>query len=299
MMHEVFDDRGRKLMFGRAPQRIVSLVPSDTYSVVALGCLESLVGRTDYCNQPADALQAVPSVGGTKNPNLEAIYALEPDLVLANQEENTRSDLEKIAQAGFKVLVSFPKRVSDGLSHLARLARILRVHDQPKARELIRKGYQAFREAEQVKYEDGELDVFVPIWMDPLMTIHGETYISDMLELCGARNVFRDRERRYPLAADLGKLTPLSAEKVGKRDIRYPRITWEELVQRDPEVVLLPDEPHPFSEQDAEQFRALTIRAAQSKRVVFCEGKDLCWAGAQAVEGLPRLRSLLDSLRKT
>jgi ABC-type Fe3+-hydroxamate transport system substrate-binding protein len=138
---------------------------------------------------------------------------------------------------------------------------------------------------------------FCPIWMKPLMTIHGDTFISDMLDLCGAVNVFADRERRYPLAADLGQARPLPPEKTAGRDTRYPRVTADEVVARAPELVLLPDEPHPFSEEDADEFRALDIPAARSGAVVRTGGKDLCWYGARSVEGLPRLRSLVDRWR--
>ena len=74
MIVRVFDDRKRELTFGTPPKRIVSLVPSDTYSVAALGCAGALVGRTDYCDLPEDIVRRVPSVGGTKNPKLEAIF---------------------------------------------------------------------------------------------------------------------------------------------------------------------------------------------------------------------------------
>jgi hypothetical protein len=125
------------------------------------------------------------------------------------------------------------------------------------------------------------------------MTIHGATFISDMLDLCGAQNVFADRERRYPLAADLGKARALPPEKVEGRDVRYPRVTIDEVVARAPELVLLPDEPHPFSEEDADVFRALDIPAARGGAVVRTGGKDLCWYGARSVEGLPRVRELV------
>src|SRR5271156_1378803 len=131
MILKVTDDRGRELLFSRAPTRVVSLVPSDTLSVAALGFAETLVGRTDYCELPAEVVGKVPSVGGTKNPRVDDVCALEPDLVLANQEENTRGDLEALAQRGFRVYVAFPKRVADGLAHLARLARILGVEKDP------------------------------------------------------------------------------------------------------------------------------------------------------------------------
>lgn len=296
-MLRVQDDMKRVLTFGRAPKRIVSLVPSDTYSVAALGCGGSLVGRTDYCELPSDVIAKLPSVGGTKNPSVSAICDLSPDLVIANQEENTKGDLEALAARGVKVLVAFPKRAADGLAHLARLARILQVERDPAVRALLKRGYEAIREAEDARSRLVPLRTFCPIWMDPLMTIHGETFISDVLDLAGAQNVFVDRQRRYPLAADLGKARPLSAEKAAGRDVRYPRVTLDEVVTRAPELVLLPDEPHPFSDADAEVFRALPIPAASRGAVVRTGGKDLCWYGAMTIEGLPRVRALVERFR--
>jgi ABC-type Fe3+-hydroxamate transport system substrate-binding protein len=133
--------------------------------------------------------------------------------------------------------------------------------------------------------------------MDPLMTIHGATFISDVLELVGAENVFANRERRYPLAADVAGAAPLPAERVAGRDVRYPRVTLPEVVAAQPELVLLPDEPHPFTAADAQLFRELDIPAAKAGSVVFCDGKDLMWYGARSLEGLARLRALVDAAR--
>jgi len=249
MMTKIVDDRKRELLFSSVPKRVVSLVPSDTYTVAALGGAAALVGRTDYCELPADVVARLPSVGGTKNPKLDAIAALEPDLILANQEENTKSDLEALAQRGFRVYVAFPKRVAEGLAHMARLARIFRVDSEAKA--LLKRGYDALRAAEEARAAHAPVRTFCPIWMSPLMTIHGATYISDMLDLCGAENVFADRERRYPLAADVAGAKALPPDAVGDRDVRYPRVSMDEVNARAPELVLLPDEPHPFSEADA------------------------------------------------
>lgn len=291
------DDRHRELTFPGAPKRVVSLVPSDTFSVAALGCAGALVGRTDYCELPAEVVAKLPSVGGTKNAKVEAILDLSPDLVIANQEENTRGDLEALAQKGVRVFIAFPKTVAHGLSHLARLARIFRLERDANVRELVKAGYAALRDAEAARAANVPLRAFCPIWMDPLMTVHGDTFISDMLDLAGAQNVFADRERRYPLAADLGKAKPLPPEKVEGRDTRYPRVPMEEVVARAPEIVLLPDEPHPFSEADADVFRKLPIPAAARGAVVRTSGKDLCWYGAQSVEGIGRVRALIDTLR--
>jgi hypothetical protein len=133
--------------------------------------------------------------------------------------------------------------------------------------------------------------------MKPLMTINGATFMSDVLDLAGAQNVFADRERRYPLAADLGKAVPLSQEEVAGRDTRYPRVTLDEVVARAPELVVLPDEPHPFSEDDAAVFRELAIPAARRGAVVRTSGKDICWYGARTVAGIGRVRALVDAHR--
>lgn len=287
------DDMGRTLSLPAAPRRVVSLVPSDTLTVADLGCGSALVGRTDYCELPEDLAAKLPSVGGTKNPNAERILDLAPDLVLANQEENTKKDLEALAQRGVRVFVAFPKRVADGIGHLARLARIFRVDGDANVRALCKAGYEAVREAEAARAQMSLVPTFCPIWMSPLMTIHGDTFISDMLSLAGADNIFRDRERRYPLAADLGAAAAWTVDQVGERDTRYPRVTMEEVNRRNPELVLLPDEPHPFSDADAELFRAEPTTAAANGHVVKTSGKDLCWYGSRSVEGLPRLSALI------
>ncbi len=295
MILKVSDDRGRELLFSRPPSRVVSLVPSDTLSVAALGFAGALVGRTDYCELPEDIVAKLPSVGGTKNPRVDEVCALEPDLILANQEENTKGDLEALAQRGFRVYVAFPKRVSEGIAHLAKLARIFRA--EADGRALVKRAYEEHRAAEDERSRAVPLRTFCPIWMSPLMTIHGATFISDMLDLVGAQNVFADRERRYPLAADLGSAKPLPPEKVGDRDTRYPRVTMEEVNARAPDLVLLPDEPHPFSEEDAAVFRAQPTPAAARGAVHRIDGKDLCWYGARSVEGIPRLRALAQAWR--
>jgi len=279
----ILDDRQRELVFLRPPQRIVSLVPSETLNVVALGAGGRLVGRTRYCDPVASAVE----VGGTKDADVDAVARLSPDLVLANQEENSRVHLEQLAQLGLPLLVAFPKTVAHGLSHLARLAKVLEVD----VRELLRKGYAAISEAEDALRERRPLRAFVPIWMDPLMTVNGQTYMSDALRLGGCENVFAGRERLYPLAADLGQAVPRPA---GTRDTRYPRVTLGEVVRCEPRIVLLPDEPHPFSEEDAQVFRRAL---PEGTRVVRCGGRDFSWYGAQSVEGIPRLRALIDSLR--
>ncbi|MCW5801835.1 MAG: ABC transporter substrate-binding protein [Deltaproteobacteria bacterium] len=270
------DDLGRQLVFAQPPRRVVSLVPSDTYSVIALGAGELLVGRTTYCESPEAA--AVPVVGGTKDVDVEAVVALAPELVIANQEENTRQALEAIAARGVKVLVSLPRRVPDGSAHLARLARILGVGERDPARTLIRRAY-ALPPASAA--ETGPR-AFVPIWKDPWMTLNADTFGSDVLAHAGVANAFGDRQRLYPLAADLGKGPAIEATG---RDVRYPRVTLDEVRARSPELVVLPSEPYAFTAGDEAELRA----ALPGARIVRVDGKDLFWYGAWTVDALARL----------
>ncbi|MFO0762121.1 MAG: helical backbone metal receptor [Byssovorax sp.] len=294
----VTDDRNRTLLLPGAPRRVVSLVPSDTYSLVKLGAKERLVGRTRYCVAPEGEVEDIVVVGGTKDVDVDAVIALAPDLVVANQEENSRRDIERLDAAGLRVLVSFPRTLSAGVSQMARLCRALGLDGGTEpARSVLAAAYHALREAEQAAATLRPVRTFCPIWMDPLMTIHRDTFISDALRVAGAENVFAGRERRYPLAADLG-LTLETSDRGEGRDLRYPRITKEELCAAQPELVLLPDEPHPFGEADAAVFRSLPIPAAEKGQILFCDGKDLMWYGARAIEGLGRLATLVAGARK-
>ena len=208
-----------------------------------------------------------------------------------NQEENTRSDIEALVSRGLRVYVGFPQRVADGFAHLARIARILHLSQEPAVRGLFREAYAL------LSVPTLELAVprraFCPIWMKPLMTINGQTYISDTMSACGLENVFARRDRLYPLSADLGLGDPVLAID---RDTRYPRVSQDELVQSAPHVVMLPTEPHPFTSEDEQQMRGWFAGVAHAPRFVSVDGKDLCWHGAWALHGLPRMRAALRKL---
>jgi hypothetical protein len=133
--------------------------------------------------------------------------------------------------------------------------------------------------------------------MDPLMTVHGDTFVSDMLGLCGMANVFADRARRFPLAADIGQVTAHGLERLGDRDTRYPRIAIDEVVARAPEAIVLPDEPYAFTEADAAFFRDLATPAGARGAVERTSGRDVTWHGAWSIDAIDRVRSLAARLR--
>lgn len=294
-MLRIRDDVGRELLLARPPRRVVSLVPSDTQTLFDLGAGDRLVGRTRYCVEPASEVGALPEVGGTKDTDVDAVMELGPELVIANKEENARGPIEALMKRGAPVFVCFPRTAAAGVAHMARLARMLGIEADDRARDAVRRGYRAVERA-LANRAPVPRPVFLPIWMDPLMTVGGDTFASDMLALAGAANVFADRVRRYPLAADLGLRNALPPEQVGERDTRYPRVTLAEVAERNPAAVLLPDEPHPFSEDDAAVFRAEPLPSATRANVRFCDGKDVFWYGSRTADALPRLTELIQSL---
>lgn len=276
-MLRVSDDLGRELIFHRAPVRVVSLVPSETYNWCRLGGQESIVGRTDYCVLPL-AVQEIPSVGGTKNFSVEKVLELKPDLVLANKEENTESRIRKLVDAGVRVFVSFPKTVSQGLSHVARLGRILDAGEV--SRPILKEAYESFQKLKVLPHTGRR--IFVPIWNEPLMTFNELTFASDVLDVVGVGNIFAHRERKYPLMADIGRGKPLSPEEVADRDTRYPRVTWEEVRALGPNFVWLPDEPYAFSERDRREFSEQL--GVSEENVMLISGQALFWPGLRAIE---------------
>ena len=292
-MVEVLDAINRHVRLDEPPRRVVSLVPSETLSVVELAGLERLVGRTDYCVEPAGAVDDVPSVGGTKGFDVGAVKALRPDLVLANMEENSRPLVEGMIAAGLPVHVSFPRTVADSLAYLETLCGLLGV-DADRSSTIS--GCRGAWSAAEGTTRSGMLPVFVPIWKDPWMTFDAGAYASDVLRVCGAQNVFAGRARRYPLAADLGRADPLSDDRVEGRDTRYPRIRLEEVVERGARAILLPNEPYAFGEEDAQYFRVLA--STTPLEVELVDGKDLFWYGTHMAVALERLTASVASLRE-
>ncbi len=287
---EATDVTGHHLRLPEAPRRIVSLVPSETESLAALGALDRIVGRTDFCEEPRGRIEHVPSVGGTKNPRLEDILALRPELVLANREENPRKVVEALRAEGVAVFVSMPEGPQEALHWLTELARLLGLPLDP-APKPVRRLQRALRHHPPPTPGAPTLRLFVPIWQAPTMTFDGRTYASALLQRVGAWNVFSDRPRRYPLAADLGNAP---ARPAPGRDTRYPRLSEDEIVARRPECIWLPDEPYRHGADDVRHYEKLFERQGLAPpRIRLISGKDLFWYGARTAEALERLSALV------
>jgi ABC-type hemin transport system substrate-binding protein len=284
------------LSFARPPQRVVSLVPSMTESLFDLGAGAALVGVSEYCRPPEAERARLPIVGGTKSVDVQAVVDLKPDLVLANQEENTREAVEALEAAGVKVWVTFPRSVDEAIQVLWALVRLFRLtHAAATVQTLEMTTAWTARAAAA----EGPVPVFLPIWEDDgspsgpwWMTISQGTYVHDVLAICGAANVFGDRPRRYPLAADLGQGEP---EDPAGRDTRYPRVTKDEIVARAPELILLPSEPYAYRDLDVGRM-AVAFRgtpAAESGRILTIDGSLLTWHGTRLGRALAELPGLI------
>jgi ABC-type Fe3+-hydroxamate transport system substrate-binding protein len=260
------DALNRRLELAGPPQRVVSLVPSLTEWLFAIGAGERVVGVTDYCIEPVAALAGLPRLRGTKNPDRAAIQALRPDLVLADQEENRERDVLALEAAGVSVYVTAMRSVADVPTQLATLAEALGVSAQAAP------GLEAIRTtiAAAERRAGPRRPTLCFIWRDPWMAVGAETYAGDLLQLSGADN--------------------LALHLPG----RYPRATLDAFLALRPELILLPSEPYAFSERDLEAFLPhRDVPAVREGRIVLCDGMALTWPGPRTAEALRGFATLI------
>lgn len=274
-----------------SPSRVISLVPSITESLFELGVGDAVVGITDFCIYPAAELSKLPRIGGTKNPRVADIIALQPDLVFANQEENTPAAVNALRAVGIEVVVAFPKTVEQAIADLRDIA--VRFASAEAARKVEALAAQAAAARAQ---PPALSRAFVPIWYDQeggwWMTLNRHTFTHDLLALCGFENVFADRQRRYPLTADLGRGDPQPADG---RDTRYPRVTAAEIAAAAPQVALLPSEPYAFGA--AERTSLATAIGLPVESIFLIDGSLLTWPGTRLGTAITALQRLHHDLR--
>jgi ABC-type Fe3+-hydroxamate transport system substrate-binding protein len=254
------------------PARIVSLVPSITELLFALGLEGRIAGVTIFCSEPRDQVARTPKVGREKDPDLSRIRALQPDLVVANIEENRRDVVEALRAEGVPVWVTFPRTVAEGIELVREVGALTAT--EAAAAALVGPLTAAHSRTLASVAGRRRARVFCPIWRGPYMTVNRDTYVNDMLETCGGDNVF---------AASAA---------------RYPTVTLEEVRAALPDVILLPDEPYRFREAHRADFAPLAdVPAVRSGRIHLVDGKLLSWYGPRIAESLERLPVLLGAGR--
>jgi ABC-type Fe3+-hydroxamate transport system substrate-binding protein len=229
--------------------RVVSLVPSATETLFALDVPP--VGCTRFCD-----VAGVPTVGGTKNVDIEAVLALGPDLVVVNDEENRREDADQLEARGL-ALHSMSPRSLDDLGPAARALAAAVDVEAPAP-------FDAWEEWQLTTRTPAHRSAFVPIWRRPWMSLAADTYGSSLLAHVGITNIFAD-------AGD-----------------RYPEVALAEVAARAPDSILLPSEPYAFAERHADELRAEIPDAPAT----FVDGRDLFWWGIRTPAAAARLRAV-------
>lgn len=269
---QIADDMGFRVELEHPPTRIVSLVPSWTQTLFALGLDTKIVGVTKFCVEPAAAVGSIPKVGGTKNPDIAAIVKLAPELVIANAEENRREDIEQIRTAGVPVFTTYPRTVPGAVESILRMGRALGRETEAAAMAKEITLTVSGIEASLGVWSKLRLRVFCPIWKNPWMSFNADTYAHDVLRMLGYNNIFASAGERYPVT------------------------TLEAAVELRPDIVILPDEPYVFDESDIAELKPL-LPPALSRRVLIVSGRDLHWYGVHMVGGLKSLADRMARVR--
>ncbi|MEC3875811.1 ABC transporter substrate-binding protein [Chryseobacterium salviniae] len=222
--------------------KVVSLVPSITEALFDLGLTENeVIGRTKFCIHPSEKVKNVTVIGGTKNINIEKIKSLEPNLILANKEENVKDQVEALMN-DCKVIVTNVENIEDNYYLLKTLGRLF--NKEEKAQRFNLKIYDVLNEAKI----NSNIKVAYLIWKNPYMTIGSDTFIDKILGEIGFENIFKDRKR-------------------------YPVIETEDLAEA--EIIMLSSEPFPFKEKHIEELKAYY----PDKKIMIVDGEAFSWYG--------------------
>jgi len=254
------DQLGRTVRIPTFPQRIVSVVPSQTELLFHLGLDHRVVGITKFCVHPESWFRSKTRVGGTKNLHMDVIRDLQPDLIIANREENNRADIE-VLEKEFPVWVSDVNNLGSALQMIRSVAEITESH----ASKLILEIENEFSELVPIY---PKRKVLYLIWKQPYMAARNDTFIHDMLNRCGLVNVIAQS--------------------------RYPELTEASIMDLDPELVLLSSEPFPFKQRHVEELHSLLPNA----EIRFVDGELFSWYGSRLKHAPAYFSHLIGSMKK-
>lgn len=250
------DQLGREVKVPCPPQRIVSLVPSQTELLHDLGLGERVVGITKFCVHPKEWFRTKTRVGGTKDVKLDVVRSLRPDLIIANREENVKEQMDELA-LDFPVWVSDVNDLPSALEMIGSIAAI--TGTVGKGEELLRTIAQQF---EDITPEKQRTAVYL-IWKGPYMAAGHDTFIYDMMQRCGLRSLITES--------------------------RYLELSEEQLLELHPELVLLSSEPFPFKEKHVEELRQLLPNA----KVMLVDGELFSWYGSRLRDSPTYFKALM------
>lgn len=257
-MINVIDQLNRKIQLQAPAQRIVSIVPSQTELLFHLGLNEEVIGITRFCIHPKEWHSTKKRIGGTKTVNIDAVNALQPDLIIANKEENTKSQIEELEKIA-PVWISDINRLEQSLDMIEQIG--ILTGKEPEANAIAQEISERFSSFTPSSIP---FRVCYLIWRNPYMTIGGDTFISNLLSKCGFVNVFEN-------------------------DNRYPEIGIEKMIAARPGIIFLSSEPYPFKEKHIEEIK-LHMPEVQ---VILVDGEMFSWYGSRLLHAPDYFKELI------
>ncbi|WP_158996117.1 helical backbone metal receptor [Mucilaginibacter sp. L196] len=259
-MPVVYDQLKRKVLLDKIPKRIISIVPSQTELLFYLGLGNNIIGVTKFCTHPHHQTKHTTKIGGTKQLNIELIRELQPDLIIANKEENEQSQVDDLMNIS-PVWISDINDLPQALAMIESVGAI--VNREAEANALVKAISNQFNALIKVKKP---LTVAYLIWRKPYMVAGIDTFINSMLQLCGFINAFELN--------------------------RYPHVDATILINANPDLVFLSSEPFPFTEKHIEEFKAILPNA----KVILVDGEMFSWYGNRLLLAPEYFSSVIGSI---
>ena len=250
----------RSVSMSDNPQRIISLVPSQTELLYDLGLGNRVVGVTKFCIHPKSWKKEKTIIGGTKNFRFDVIDSLKPDLIIGNKEENFEEGITKLSEK-YPVWMSDIFTLEDSLEMMKSIGEI--TNSEIKSKEIITSIQSNFKDVE--KFKNKSVAYF--IWKDPYMIVGSNTFIDDILCTLGLKNIFAHKAR-------------------------YTEVSLDEITNIKPDYIFLSSEPFPFKEKNCEEFRNLVPQCT----VKVVDGEMFSWYGSRLIQSPAYFKSLIDEI---
>ena len=261
------DQLNRTIEFNFPPKKIISLVPSQSELLWHLDLKNELAGITKFCIHPKEMFTSVKRIGGTKTIKIDEIKKINPDLIIANKEENQQEQIEELCKL-FPVYISDIYNVADALQMIEQVGLITDREEKSKQMvSSINEKYATFKSQES-RNKIQENKVAYLIWKDPYMAAGSNTFITNMLHDCGFVNVFSNHSNRYP------------------------EINIEELKSQNPDYIFLSSEPYPFKEKHIEELQSHLPKT----KILLVDGEMFSWYGSRLLHAFDYFKDLIKNL---
>ncbi|HTB08064.1 MAG TPA: helical backbone metal receptor [Bacteroidia bacterium] len=263
-MRKFTDQMGRIIEVSWPPKRIISIVPSQTELLYSLGLENEVMGITKFCVHPDSWFRTKQRIGGTKKLDFDKIAALKPDLIIGNKEENNEQEIKALMET-YPVWMSDIHNLDDAFAMMQLVGEL--TNRAKKANEIVNQAKHNFAELDKAKYPVRKAAYF--IWKNPYMLAGNDTFINNMLALCGFKNI--------------------ASEVQG----RYPELSVDTLKNLNPDVIFLSSEPFPFSGKHIDEFKTICPGA----KIVLVDGEYFSWYGSRLLAAPDYFKSLLNEMQ--